>query len=408
MSNVAMYVRAIVSARLERHHLWMGSVRAISSLLLAGLSVAMAMLSSTPAVSSSCPVPARLGDGWETIGAAEVRIDADALCKLLHTVASGPDNLHSLLVARSGHIVAEIYRKGRDRSARNFFSRQVSFGPGDPHDMRSISKSVVGLLFGILRDEGRLPALSTPVVELYPGYPTLTSEPARRSITIQHMLMMSNGLEWHETAATYGSFSNDETRLFWDWSPVKFVLSRPVVAPPGQRFDYNGGNTTVIADLLERATGTSLDRLARTLLFEPLGITDSEWIGDLWGRPMAYAGVRLKPRDLLKIGQMMLDQGRWQGRQVVPAEWVAESIRPHIATGKGAGSGYGYFWWTGTVDWQGKKLPWSAAVGNGGQRLFLVPALDLAMVITAGDYNDACIGAKEADLFNRVVEAVRS
>jgi len=367
----------------------------------------MAMLSSTPAVSSSCPVPARLGDGWETIGAAEVRIDADALCNLLHTVASGPDNLHSLLVARSGHIVAELYRKGRDRSARNFFSRQVSFGPGDPHDMRSISKSVVGLLFGIVQEDGRLPALSTPVVELYPGYPTLTSEPARRSITIEHLLTMSNGLEWHETAATYGSFSNDETRLFWDWAPIKFVLSRPVVAPAGQRFNYNGGNTAVIADLLERVAGTSLDRLARIRLFEPLGIADCEWMGDFWGRPMAYAGLRLKPRDLLKIGQMMLDHGRWQDRQIVPAEWVKESTRPHVATGRGAGTGYGYFWWTGDIEWKGKTLPWSAAVGNGGQRLFLVPALDVVVVMTAGAYNDTGIVATEGNLLKQVVATVQ-
>ena len=407
MSNVATHVSAIRSPQVVRRHVRLRSVRRTSVLLLAGLAVAT-HIGPTHAVTAPCQAPARLGDGWETIGMAEASLDAEALCKILNGVAGGSDNLHSLLIARGGRIVAELYRKGQDRSARDFFSHEVSFGPGDRHDMRSISKSVVGLLFGIVRQDDKLPALSTPVVDLYPGYPTLGSEPARRAITIEHLLTMSNGLEWHETTATYGSFSNDETRLFWDWSPVKFVLSRPVVAPPGQRFDYNGGNTAVIADLLERATGTSLDRLARTRLFEPLGITDSEWIGDLWGRSMAYAGVRLKPRDLLKIGQMMLDQGRWQGRQVVPAEWVAQSIRPHIATGKGAGSGYGYFWWTGTIDWRGKKLPWSAAVGNGGQRLFLVPALDLAMVITAGVYNDASIGAKEADLFNRVVEAVQS
>jgi CubicO group peptidase (beta-lactamase class C family) len=104
----------------------------------------------------------------------------------------------------------------------------------------------------------------------------------------------------------------------------------------------------------------------------------------------------------------MLDQGRWQGRQIVPAEWVAESIRPHIATGRGAGTGYGYFWWTGDIDWQGKKLPWSAAVGNGGQRLFLVPALDLIVVMTAGAYNDSGIGTKEGDLLKGVVAAVQS
>jgi CubicO group peptidase (beta-lactamase class C family) len=235
----------------------------------------------------------------------------------------------------------------------------------------------------------------------------LTLEPARRSITIEHLLTMSNGLEWHETAATYGSFSNDETRLFWDWSPIKFVLSRPMIAPSGQKFNYNGGNTAVIADLLERTTGTSLDRLARTRLFEPLGIKDYEWMGDLWGRPMAYAGLRLKPRDLLRIGQMMLNHGRWQGRQIVSAEWVTESIRPHIATGRGAGTGYGYCWWTGDIDWQGKKLPWSAAVGNGGQRLFLVPALDLVVVMTAGAYNDPGIVAKEGDLLKQVVAMVQ-
>jgi CubicO group peptidase (beta-lactamase class C family) len=117
---------------------------------------------------------------------------------------------------------------------------------------------------------------------------------------------------------------------------------------------------------------------------------------------MAYAGLRLKPRDLLRIGQMMLDHGRWQGRQIVPAAWVKESIRPHVATGKGAGTGYGYFWWTGDIDWQGKTLAWSAAVGNGGQRLFLVPALDLAVVMTAGAYNDTGIVAKEGDLLKQV------
>jgi CubicO group peptidase (beta-lactamase class C family) len=378
----------------------------ISLLLTAGLSAAAA-IAPAHALASPCAVPPRLGDGWDPIDAADAGVDADALCKLLLGVATGSGNLHGLLVARRGRIVAELYRKGQDRSMRDFFSREVDFGPGDRHDMRSISKSVVGLLYGIVREDGKLPALSTPVVDLYPAYPSLAAEPARRSITVEHLLTMSSGLDWRETVATYGSFANDETRLFWDWSPIKFVLGKPVVAPAGQKFDYNGGNTAVIADLLERATGTSLDRLARTRLFEPLGITDSEWTGNLWGRPIAYAGLRLRPRDLLRIGQMLLDHGRWQGRQIVPAQWVAQSLRPHIATGRGPGTGYGYFWWTGDLDWQGKKLPWSAAVGNGGQRLFLVPALDLAVVITAGAYNDPTIAAKEAALLAQLVATVQ-
>src|SRR5262249_19124293 len=153
--------------------------------------------------------------------------------------------------------------------------------------------SVVGLLFGIVREDGRLPALSTPVIDLYPGYPTLTLEPARRSITIEHLLTMSNGLEWHETAATYGSFSNDETRLFWDWSPIKFVRSRPWLPPPGQKLKNKAGNPEVTAVLPDRPPALSFDRFPRPRLFEPLGIKDYEWMSDLWGRPMAYAGLRL-------------------------------------------------------------------------------------------------------------------
>src|SRR5262245_5653400 len=107
-------------------------------------------------------------------------------------------------------------------------------------------------------------------------------------------------------------------------------------------------------------------------------------MSDLWGRPMAYAGLRLKPRDLLRLGQMMLNRGRWQGRQIVPTEWVTESIRTHIATGRGAGTGYGYYWWTGDIDWQGRKIAWSAAVGNGGECLFMVTGLDLVVVMTSG------------------------
>src|SRR5262245_3111586 len=162
MPNVAMHALAIPSAPPARPQLGRGSVRWISALLLAGLSIAAAAANSSPvfAITSPCSVPARLGDGWETVGAGEARFAADALCKLLHGVAGGSDNLHGLLIARRGRIVAELYRKGQDRPAGGFFSHEVSFGPGDRHDMRSISKSVVGLLFGIVREDGRLPDLS--------------------------------------------------------------------------------------------------------------------------------------------------------------------------------------------------------------------------------------------------------
>jgi CubicO group peptidase (beta-lactamase class C family) len=217
---------------------------------------------------------------------------------------------------------------------------------------------------------------------------------------------MSSGLEWNESITSYGTLANDETRLYWDWKPYRYVLSRPIVAKPGTQFNYNGGGTAVLADIVVRVTGTPLRDFARTALFEPLGIREWEWVADPWRRPLAFAGLRMRPRDLAKIGRLMLARGEWQGRQVVPADWVAESLRPHIATGDGLG--YGYQWWTGAVDWEGKSLAWSAAFGNGGQRLFVVPELDLTVVITAGAYNDPQIRRTVTEIFRQIVAAARS
>ena len=284
------------------------------------------LASLAPAGALPCGAPPLLRDDWQSDTPSHAHIDADGLCTVLRGVLAGPDNLHSLLIARHGRLITELYRSGSDRSIYSLSSRKVDFGPADRHDMRSISKSVVGLLVGIVLEEGKL-ALSTPIADLYPEYPNLR-EPGRRSITLEHLLTMSSGLEWHESVASYGSAANDETRLFWDSSPIHFVLSRPIAAPVGRQFNYNGGGTAVVADVLVRASKTPLRELARTRLFEPLGITDWEWVSDLNGRPVAFAGLRLKPRDLLKFGRMMLDRGQWQGRQIVPAEWVAQSMRP--------------------------------------------------------------------------------
>jgi CubicO group peptidase (beta-lactamase class C family) len=143
----------------------------------------------------------------------------------------------------------------------------------------------------------------------------------------------------------------------------------------------------VLADVLLRITHAALKELVRKSLFEPLGIPDWEWISNLHGRPMAFAGLRMRPRDMAKPGRLVLDHGKWRGRQVVPAEWIDASLQPRLDTGI-ADFSYGYLWWLGPVDWPGRKLRWAAAFGNGGQRIFLVPELDLTVVTTAGAYGD--------------------
>jgi len=306
-------------------------------------------------------------------------------------------------VERRGRLVAEVYRRGKDRSIWSVVARETDFGPAVLHDLRSVSKNVIGLLFGIAKQPHAIDPSASPLA-FYPNYAHLRS-PERNAITLEHLLTMSSGLRWHESVTSYGTLANDETRLYWDWAPYRYVLSRPIVAKPGTQFNYNGGGTAVLADIVVRATHMPLRDFARTALFEPLGIREWQWVGDPYRRPLAFAGLRMRPRDLAKIGRVVLAHGQWQGRQVVPSEWVTDSLRPHIVASDGLY--YGYQWWTGAVDWQGKKLAWSAGFGNGGQRLFVVPDLDLTVVTTAGAYSDPEIRHTVAGVFRRIVAALR-
>ena len=388
--------------RMHQTHLGIGWLR-IAFLALVALVPTSPRAAEEP--SSQCGAPAAHTSDLPIGSPAGAGFDAPALCAAMKRGAEAPINLHSLLVSRGGHLVAEIYRTGPDKPMNAIFPRTTSFGPHIRHDMRSISKSVVGLLAGILAEEGKFPSLASPVLAQCPELEP-DADAAHRSITIAHLLTMSSGLEWREAAGTYGTLGNDETHLFWTWSPVRYVMQKPMAAPPGTRFNYSGGDTAVIADLLARGTGQTLPDIARTRLFAPLGIVDWEWLGDLWGRPVPFAGLRLRPRDLLKIGMMLLGDGRWQGHQIVPAAWIEASFGLNMDTREGAPTRhYGYFWWTDELMQGGRSVRYAVAVGNGGQRLFLAPKLDLAVAMTAGAYNDPGIGRPEHDLFLAIVSA---
>jgi CubicO group peptidase (beta-lactamase class C family) len=316
--------------------------------------------------------------------------------------AAADADLHSVLVWQAGRILVEHYRRSKDKPVNDWFAREVTFGPDVMHDLRSISKSVVALLVGQAVGRGQIDT-ATRVLDFYPMLANLRRD-GRDAIRISHLLDMASGLAWNETASTYGSSANDETRLWWDGSPARYVLDRPLVAEPGVLWNYNGGHTALLAEILEQRSGRTLLDLARTDLFEPLGITHWEWRSGLHRRPLAYAGLRLTPPDLLRLGQLILAGGAWQGRQVVPAAWVAATLQPSITIDKGPFR-YGHHWWDGRVEREGRNLAWTAGIGNGGQRLFVVPELDLAVVFTAGAYNSEQIGRTEFALFRQIVAA---
>ncbi|HEU4950845.1 MAG TPA: serine hydrolase, partial [Holophagaceae bacterium] len=344
--------------------------------------------------------PASIGDGWSVEPPAEAGFDPARLSAALAGALDGRMDLHGLVVERRGHLVAEAYRAGEDKGVYSLFARTRAFGPAVRHDTRSVGKSVIGLLVGIAQAQGKLGPLSTPVLDGFPEFKDLQT-PDRRAITLEHLLTMSSGLDWQEG----GPGRDDEHKLYWKWTPAYYVLSRPVAAAPGTRWTYNSGGCLLLADLVERATGTPLKAYVQTRLFGPLGITDWEWVGDLHGRPMAFTGLRMRPRDMAKLGRLVLDHGRWEGRQLVPETWIAASLTPRLETGFD-GTRYGYFWWTGTVAWHGRELPWAAAFGNGGQRIFVVPDLDLCVVTTAGDYGSLATARRVDALLQEIVHAV--
>jgi CubicO group peptidase (beta-lactamase class C family) len=393
-------------------HLWsrrkvtMGIAVAASSVAAPAFFSHAAPQPAMPSASTgSCHAPLDIEDGLNTAASAETGVDPAALCTALDSVRNGSTNIHSVLVARRGKIIAELYCSGSDRSIYSLWSSRVDFHQAEKHDMRSISKNVVSLLYGILLARGEVPDIETPVASLYSEYPELNDAP-RQAIRIRHLLTMTTGLEWNEPSPVYRASSNDETGLLYRECAYRYVFDRDVVAPPGYRFAYSGGATAVLAEIMVRTTKKPLCDLAREELFEPLGITDWEWIKNLHGTPLAAAGLRMKPRDLMKIGVMMLDRGRWQGRQVVPAAWIAQSTKPHIMTDPVGG--YGFQWWSISTPRQGKELAVTAAIGNGGQRLFLVPDLDLSVVTTAGDYNDPAISGPLNQILQQIVGAIQN
>jgi CubicO group peptidase (beta-lactamase class C family) len=352
----------------------------------------------TPA--SAFAVPASLDDGWEKADPAASGFDAAGLRALLATMLNGETNLHSVIIERHGRLVAEAYRRGQDRSVYALFARDREFGPTVLHDTRSVGKSVVSLLLGIAIKQGKVGALSTPAIQFFPEDRDLAT-PGCQAITLADFLTMSSGLDWREG----GSGRDDEHRLFWKWSPARYVFSRPIANPPGSRWNYNSGGVVVLADLLARTTYQSLKDFVRAALFEPLGIHDWEWTADLHGRPMAFTGLRMRPRDMAKLGRLVLDHGAWRGRQIVPADWIAASLQPRINTGI-SDFQYGYLWWLGPVDWHGRQLRWAAAFGNGGQRIIVVPELDLTVVITAGAYGDPQAAPRVHTFFKDIVSQV--
>lgn len=354
------------------------------------------VLSASNALSQSSrpryQVPVSRNDGWKTAAADSLGVDSHRLALLTQSIRSWRElGVHAILIERRGQLIYEEYFEGFDERWGSPLGK-VTMTAESKHDLRSVTKSVVSALVGIAHGEGTIPSLDQPMVEWFPEYPELNT-PDRRRVTLAHVLSMTSGFEWNEEVP-YNDPRNDEIRMTRDSQPLRYALSRSFKVDPGTDFNYNGGLTHVMAAVLVRASKTSLQDYARTKLFEPLGITDVEWVGNLAGMPAAASGLRLRARDLAKFGSLYLNGGRWNEKQILPSSWVQLSTRRHFRfrprTGPDAGGqfGYAYFWWYSCYPSADGLIEARTAVGNGQQRVFVLPGLDMVVTIFAGRYND--------------------
>ena len=323
---------------------------------------------------------------WPVASPADVRLDAAPLEALAELIENDPSvNVHSVLIVKDGKLVFDRYFSGRDEDWGEDLGI-VNFDADTRHDLRSVSKSLTSALVGIAIGEGKLPGVEADAFTLFPDHHDMLA-PEKRRLKLHHILSMTAGLDWFEPP-DYTNPGNDEIRMIGSADPVAFVLGRAFVTEPGAEFRYNGGLPTLLGYLLEQAYGQRGDTILKEKLLDPLGIEGFDFRSNDSGL-LAYAsGIRLRPRDMAKIGQLYLQGGRWQGRQVIPAEWVEASLAPQIV-GAGWAWGYGYQWWITRLDVGGKTWDVPSAVGNGNQRILIVRPLDLVMVVTAGHYNQS-------------------
>jgi CubicO group peptidase (beta-lactamase class C family) len=319
--------------------------------------------------------------GWTKAAPAEAGISQEKLQAMSDAVRSAAfKKIDSVLIARHGKLTYEDYVAGDATTLR---------------DTRSATKTITDVLVGIAIGEKKLSGVDAKILALLPEYARRVQnpDPRKSEMTVEDFLTMSSPLEcddWNDA-----SRGNEERMyLVEDWT--QFILDLPirghmhlgeqVEQPPyGRYFSYCTGGVFTLSEILEKSTGMRTDHYAEQKLFGPLGITNVEWVYSPKNIPQTGGGLRLSSRDLLKIGQLYLDHGLWKGRQLVGKDWVQNSTRPHARIDET--TEYGYLWWLRSFKCGTKGYASFFMSGNGGNKVFVIPQVDLVAVITSTNYN---------------------
>ncbi len=317
--------------------------------------------------------PELMDDGWATGAANDLNISRPDIEKLVTRILKAEEGLiNTLLIARGGKLILDEYFYGHDRD-------QI-------HTIQSITKSVTSLIFGGVMQSHKIDIGST-IHGLFPEHKNKRWIVDKYDISIEQLLTMSAGLDWNEELP-YTDPRNSNTAMNASPSWVGYVLDRPRLTEAGINSSYTSGLSILLGEVLHKITGNYVDEIARSGLFADLGIDEFSWTGHADGTKHTGGGLSLRARDLAKLGQLVLDEGRWQGRQLLPAEWInASTIRQLPLKGdiNNPGVGYGYQWWIMNFETD-RPFHCIAGLGYGGQFLGIFPELDLVLVMNAEEF----------------------
>ncbi len=292
---------------------------------------------------------------WPIAAPEEQGFDSTRLADAILAMRDGL-NIHSVLVVRKGKLVLDAYFYPYDGAS--------------PHDLASVSKSIMTTLIGIAADQGKL-KLDQPILSFFPDAVLTHRDEGVEQVTVRDLAMMANGFESTGVAQDEGTLTQMENSANW----VQFALDRPVVDEPGTRYVYDSPGIHLLSAILQQATGVTALEFARANLFEPLGIDEVIWPADPQGVTQGFTNILLHPRDAAKIGYLFLQHGQWDGKQIVSREWVEQATARQIPMGDG--NSYGYGWWIPPED-TGEYF----AFGRGGQYIRVLPAYDTVVVAT--------------------------
>lgn len=345
----------------------------MSSWRLSHALITIAMFGIGTPISGQAPSPA------DPAGSLSTRISAmDAAVR-----AGDFKQVTSILVSRQGRITYESYFDAG--------------GAEERRNTRSVTKTVTAMLVGAAIQAGRLPGVQARVMSYFANMePFANPDPRKRAITVEDFLTMSSLLECSDENE-YSRGNEERMYLVEDW--VRFTLDLPVkgfpdwmpkpeASPYGRAFSYCTAGVSTLGALLERATGESLDNFAHRSLFAPLGISGERWAHSPTGFAQGGGGLMLRSRDLLALGQLLLDHGRRDGRQILSQAWVTAMMTPHVRIDDERGD-YGYLLWLPTFKVQGRSINAAGMYGNGGNKVVIIPALQMVIVITTTNYGVA-------------------